>query len=90
MALRVFISYSTKDYKTVEHVERLLKESGAEVFVAEHSVSPGSDLRTSISNSIKQCNIFILLWSKYSRASEWVAQEIGIATSEGKTIIPLF
>jgi len=64
MPYNVFISYSTKDFKTVEHVKQLLAGSGSEVFVAEHSTPPGRSLAESISNAIKKCDMFILLCSK--------------------------
>ena len=39
--------------------------------------------------AIRSCDLFILLWSHSSRASDWVQQEIGIATHAEKTIIPV-
>ena len=88
MAYKVFISYSTKDFPLVEHLRGLLQHSSVEVFVAEYSVAPGQSLTAEIINAIKNCNLFILLWSSNSKESEWVPQEIGIATSEKKPILP--
>ncbi len=89
MAYKVFISYSTKDVSLVEHARKMLQHSSIEVFVAEYSISPGKSLTTEIIDAIKSCNLFILLWSQHSKQSEWVPQEIGIATSERKPIIPI-
>ncbi len=89
MALKLFISYSTKDIQTVDFVRSMLAGAPVEVFVAEYGVAPGTPLSPAIITAIKQCNLFILLWSYNSRASEWVPQEIGIAKSEGKKIIPV-
>jgi hypothetical protein len=89
MPYRVFISYSTKDFSLVDYVRKLLRHSAIEVFVAEYSVPPGSLLSDTIITAIKNCNLFLLLWSKNSKYSEWVPQEIGIATSEGKPIVPI-
>lgn len=88
MTYKVFISYSTKDLPIVEHVRSLLQHSSIEVFVAEYSIAPGQSLPAEIITAIKNCNLFILLWSKNSKESEWVPQEIGIATSEKKPILP--
>jgi hypothetical protein len=33
--------------------------------------------------------LFILFWSRHSKASEWVPQEIGIATHAKKTFMPV-
>lgn len=89
MAYKVFISYSTKDLPVVEHVKALLQHSSVEVFVAEYSVAPGKSLPAEIITAIKNCNLFILLWSTNSKESEWVPQEIGIAASDKKPILPI-
>ncbi|TXH06129.1 MAG: toll/interleukin-1 receptor domain-containing protein [Nevskiaceae bacterium] len=89
MALKVFISYSTKDIQIVDFVKSMLAGARVQVFVAEYSVAPGTPLSPAIITAIKQCDLFILLWSQNSRASEWVPQEIGIAKCEGKKIVPV-
>lgn len=89
MAFKVFISYSTKDLKIVAHVRSLLQGSNIEVFVAEYSVKPGQILPAELITAVKTCNLFLLLWSENSKESEWVSQEIGIATAENKPIMPI-
>lgn len=90
MSFKVFISYSTKDLSRVEQVRRILDDTSMNVFFAEHSVMPGESLKTKIISAIKSCDVFLLLCSKSSKESEWVQQEVGIATAEGKAIIPIF
>jgi hypothetical protein len=89
MAYKVFVSYSTNDFPTVEHVRRLLASPEVEVFIAEYSVSPSQPLDDNIVAAIKACDLFVLLWSRNSKASEWVPQEIGIARGNDKTILPI-
>jgi len=89
MAFNVFISYSTKDLPLVERVRTLLQDSSVKVFVAEHSVEPGESLRDKILAAIEVCDLFLLLWSRNSDESRWVQQEVGVATSSGKTILPI-
>jgi hypothetical protein len=89
MAFKVFISYSTKDFPMVEHVRRLLQSSEVEIFITEYSVNPGTQLAVIIENAIRNSDLFILLWSRNSEASEWVPMEIGIARGNNKTIIPV-
>lgn len=89
MAYKVFISYSTKDFLTVRHVRRLLTDASIEVYVGEYSALPGTVLDEAIITAIESCDLFILLWSRHSKASEWVPQEIGIATHAKKTIMPI-
>lgn len=89
MALKIFISYSTKDLQVVNFVQSMLVGSPVEVFVAEYSVPAGQQLSQSIIAAIKQCDLFVLLWSKNSEQSDWVPQEIGIAKAENKRIVPV-
>jgi len=89
MALKVFISYSTKDLNVVEFARTMLSGPSVEVFVAEYSAAPGTPLSPAIITAIKQCDLFLLLWSDNARTSEWVPQEIGIAKGENKQIIPV-
>jgi len=89
MAYKVFISYATKDLLTVNHVKRLLSDVSIEVYVAEYSALPGTVLDEAIIRAIESCDLFILLWSRHSKTSEWVQQEIGIATHAKKTIMPI-
>lgn len=89
MAYKVFISYSTNDFPIVEHVRRLLTNPAVEVFIAEYSVGPGSQLNDTIVTAIKKCDLFVLLWSRNSKFSEYVPQEIGIARGDNKPILPI-
>jgi len=89
MSFKVFISYSTKDLEIVNKVQNILQDSQIEVFIAEYSAKPGEPLSLRIQQAIETCDIFILLWSRNSKISEWVPQEIGIAKGLSKTILPL-
>lgn len=79
MAFRVFVSYSTKDQKMVERVRTVLADANAVVFIADHSIKPGESLTNRISEAVRSCDIFLLLWSRHSKASEWVQHEVGQA-----------
>ncbi len=89
MLCRVFISYSTKDLEIVNKIKEQLKREEVEVFIAEYSIEPGEELNKRIVEEIKNCDLFILIWSKNSRNSEYVNQEIGMAKCANKTIIPI-
>jgi len=89
MAFKVFVSYSTKDMEMVKLIEKDMKSTGASVFVAENSILPGSPLSSTIKENIISSDLFIVLWSKNSKESQWVSQEIGIAHSTDKLIIPV-
>jgi len=89
MAFNVFISYSTVDLPVVNQIKGILESNSTEVFVAEYSVGAGQVLSSQIETAIKNCNLFILIWSKNSKASDWVPQEIGIAKASQRQILPI-
>jgi hypothetical protein len=59
------------------------------VFAAEYSVRPSQVLNQQIELAIRNCDLFILLWSQDARASDYVPQEIGIAKGCNKVILPV-
>jgi hypothetical protein len=89
MPYKVFISYSTNDFSIVEYVRRLISSPDVDIFIAEYSVVPSEPLGSKILEAIKSCDMFVLLWSKNSKASEWVPQEIGVARGTDRIIIPV-
>lgn len=89
MPYRVFISYSTKDMQRVEEVRAALHDMLVDVFIAEHDVQPGQQLLKEIAKAIKVCQVFLLVWSKNSQESQWVSNELTLAMSESKLVIPI-
>lgn len=70
MSYKVFISYATKDLLIVNYLRGLLKDASIEVYIAEYSALPGTILDEDIIKGIEACDLFILLWSHNSKASE--------------------
>jgi len=90
MKYNIFISYSTKDLDVVKKFQSILNDTpDLNVFVAEDSVKVGERLSATIQNSINNSHLFLLLWSKNSKESDWVSQEIGIAKQADKDILPI-
>lgn len=89
MAFEIFVSYSTSDLESVEALRDLLKNSSIKVFVAEHSLVPGEHLSLTLTSAIRRCDLFLVLWSRNAKNSEWVMQEIGQAKALDKKILPL-
>ncbi len=89
MAFKVFISYSTKDLKVAESVQRILRGAQTDVFMAERSVVAGEALPERIKKAIIECDLFLLLWSRNSKESDWVRHEVGAADGRNKVIIPI-
>lgn len=89
MAFSVFISYSTHDLANATALQSWVATVGAQPFLAQYSVAPGNPLSADIIAAIKNCDLFLLLWSAHARGSEWVPQEIGIAKGAGRPILPV-
>jgi hypothetical protein len=89
MAFSVFVSYSTRDLQTANALKSHIEHVGASAFIAEYSLAPGSPLSPDILQAIKNCDLFLLLWSSNAKTSEWVPQEIGAAKASGKAIMPV-
>lgn len=89
MSFLTFISYSTRDLALASQAKAMLEQTGSRVFLAEFSAVPGSCLTAEITAAIKNCDLFLLLWSRNSQSSEWVPQEIGIAKGADKPILPV-
>jgi hypothetical protein len=89
MAYDVFISYSTRDLPVATRLQEWIAAAGAKPFLAEYSLAPGRPLGADILAAIKNCNLFLLLWSQNAAGSEWVPQEIGVARGASKQIMPL-
>jgi len=89
MAYRVFVSYSTRDLDRATQLQDLITRAGGAPYVAEYSTTPGAALPAALLRAIKDCDLFLLLWSTDARHSDWVPQEIGVAKGAGKSIMPV-
>lgn len=89
MAFNVFISYSLKDLETARQLQGYLAQiQGTSAFLSESSLIIGQ-LSEALITKIKECDLFIVLYSKNSQNSNYVQQEIGVARGNNKIIIPL-
>nr|VFK54758.1 MAG: TIR domain-containing protein [Candidatus Kentron sp. TUN]VFK59592.1 MAG: TIR domain-containing protein [Candidatus Kentron sp. TUN] len=89
MKFKVFISYSTHDLKQIELLREQIARTPIEVFIARDSIPPSQELTSRIKSEIQECDLFIVLWSRNAKDSEWISQEIGQASAYDKTILPL-
>ena len=88
MAHDVFISHSSKDKVTADAICHALEKNGVRCWIAPRDVRPGKTYGAEIIESIEECSIFVLLFSKNSNDSEDVKNEVHNAFSSKKTIIP--
>lgn len=86
----IFISYSTEDSDKIKPVLDLLSSiQDTKIFFAEKTINPGDDIIQTIINNIKNSDVFIVFYSESAIKSNYVQQEIGVAKSNDKIIIPV-
>lgn len=89
MSDKVFISYSSKDVKTVNKIIQKLTDEGIAYWKAPEMIPAGSNYAREIPRAIETCNVFVLMISESSQKSIWVEKEIDCAINARKTIVPL-
>lgn len=85
----VFISYSSKDFLYVKGIVEILKELGVSYWKAPDMIPAGSNYAKEIPAAIRECDVFLLVVSKYSQKSIWVEKELDSAINNRKMILPI-
>ena len=75
----VFVSYATKDSRSVSHVVSDLESSGLSVWQDVSAIQPGSRIREAINEGIQSSKSFLVFLSKRSTKSRWVLNELDAA-----------
>ena len=96
---RVFISYSKRDYigedgnvragNTVDIIIKSLNSNGISYWIDREGLDAGVTYAERISQSIKDCDVFLFLSTENANSSPWTLREISTAIDFGKTIIPV-
>ncbi len=89
MAYKVFISHSVRDIRYVELLEVILKRYNIETYIAERDEQYGGILSQKIKRNIENSDAVLVLWTRNSKHSAYVNQEIGYAEKCSKRIVPL-
>jgi hypothetical protein len=84
--LSVFISYSSKDVTHAEALEALLENEGLRVWRDKKRLAATDNYVFSIHDGIKQATRVVVLWSRNSIASEYVAAEAEYARNHKKLV----
>ena len=84
----VFISYSSKDKIVADAVCHALEENRVMCWIAPRDVIVGQSYAKQIMQSIKECQVIVLIFSENSNKSEHVENEIDKGFNCGKPIIP--
>lgn len=84
-----FISYASPDAATADEVTRVLSGARLKVWRDTARIGIGSLLRSELQSAIGRSRSIVLLWSKASARSRWVAAEILTAYHLGRFIVPI-
>jgi hypothetical protein len=74
--MKIFISYSTKDEKTVRGLEKYISKEMIETWIDHKAIGGGSDLTKAIQKGIQRADIYFVFISLNSLESDWVDKEI--------------
>lgn len=88
MKYDVFISYSKKDVQIIDRIEKELLHHGITYFIDRNNINPGEDFAEVITKSLIESEIMLFVWSENSNQSRETANEVALAISFNKTIIP--
>ncbi|WP_083472995.1 toll/interleukin-1 receptor domain-containing protein [Frankia sp. R43] len=89
LPIRVFISHSSDD-KLASDVRVELERHGMDVFWSEQSIGVGEDWLATITTSINESDVFVLLLSpNVIQKPDWVYQELLLAKEAKRRIIPV-
>lgn len=85
-----FVSYAAAESRYGHEVKSLLKKHGIDGFLAHEDLLVSEQWRLRILEELGRCEVFIPLISKAFKASDWCAQEAGIAIARADAaIVPL-
>lgn len=86
---RIFASYSRKDSRSVHELVRLMRMTGAPVFLDTDSIPAGENWREILTAALQQADLVAVFWSYNSAMSEEVRKEYQFAAAIGKRIVPV-
>ena len=89
MSDSVFISYASPDFRKAQEICEFLAASGMHCWIAPDSILPGERYPVAISNAIRSCSTFLLVFSRSSDVSDAVMNEIELATRHKKRVVPV-
>ncbi len=87
--LAAFISHAKADQKRAQEIAAALEERGLKCWIAPRDVRPGQSYGDEIIRGIEKSRCFILVLSKASNESPFVAREVERAISKRKSVFPI-
>ena len=94
MAEKIFVSYSHRDQKCLEGLEKVLKDHGVvegdEISIIDPFSQPfsvGENIREVIKKQIQSASKVVIIYTSNTESSQWVNYEVGMADALGKPVI---
>jgi TolB-like protein/Flp pilus assembly protein TadD len=88
MAVKVFISHSSKDKEVADAICRHLESTGLSCWIAPRDLEPGADWTEGILQGIASSRLFVLVFSGHANDSDHVHREVGRACSLHLPVLP--
>jgi len=89
MAKQVFVSHTESDLDYIENVLSSIQNLPFDLIISISEPEAGR-IPATVTEQISNSDVFIPFLTHDSKNNQWVNQEIGYATSQRTTIIPLF
>ncbi len=89
--VRIFVSYSHENAAAVQRLQDDLERAGATIWIDHESLIPGMpDWEEAVRDGIAQASFVIYAASPEARKSPYVRDEINLARSRGRDVIPFW
>jgi len=88
MAVKVFISHSSRDKEIADAICQHLESTGVSCWIAPRDIEPGADWTEGILQGIASSRLFVLVFSGHANDSDHVHREVGRACSLHLPVLP--
>lgn len=88
-ATRLFVSHSTQDNAWCRELVAALKASGYDVWYDEQGLTGGAVWIETLQREVQARDVFVIVLTPDSWASPWVQEELRLALSTQRTIVPV-
>ena len=88
-AAQIFISHSSQDRKIAETIVQALESRGLQCWISSRDVAGGENYQESIVRAIRNTKIMLLIFTDNANNSDEIKKEIGLASRNKLTVIPV-
>jgi len=89
MGKKVFISHSSKDFKTATAICTALEARGHECWMSSRDIKPGENFQGTIVRAIREAGVMVLVFSANANNSDEIKKEMALASQSKKMVIPV-